>query len=90
MTYQIRIAEPIGPLMSLALGGPAVTRLPAYTRLTIVSREPLDVAGLARRLLEQGLVIQLIRVQRSTGRPTARLPDRGEARFRGIARQCRA
>jgi hypothetical protein len=87
MTYQVRIAESIGPLMSLALGGPAVTRLPACTRLRIVSSEPLDVACLARRLLAQGSVIQLIRVQRITGGPPARLPDRGEARSRAIARQ---
>jgi hypothetical protein len=58
MTYQIRIAERIGPFISVALDGLAVTRLSPYTDLTIVSCEPLDVVCLTRRLLGgAGLIV---------------------------------
>ena len=66
MSYQIRIAERIGPILTAALDGMPATRLPPGTCLTIVSLEPPDVAGLTRRLLELGSVIDSIRVQGPT------------------------
>ena len=61
MKYEARIASWIGPLVASALPPARIVSQPPRTRLTIRSRQPLNVSKLLRQLDQMNVDVESLR-----------------------------